>query len=247
MADANAPTGDAIHAVLVAGYWLGGWAWRDVEPPLQTAGITTHAVTLPGMDGTASTDVTLDDHIAAVVELVDELRGAVVLVGHSGGALVVQGAADRRAERIARVIYVDSGPLQNGAALRPDATADLPLPSWEELTAEQSSIEGIDDEMLAEFRRRAVSQPAGVARSPLRLTNDARLDVPATVICTSLACEAFSEMVAAGQFPTELPSVRDVRCIDLPTGHWPMFSRPYDLANALRDEIQTTGRSPQRS
>jgi len=38
--------------------------------------------------------------------------------------------------------------------------------------------------------------------------------------------------------PADLGSVRDVHFVDLPTGHWPMFSRPADLAAVLQDEIR---------
>jgi pimeloyl-ACP methyl ester carboxylesterase len=146
---------------------------------------------------------------------------------------------DRDPGRFGRVIYVDAGPLRDGMALRPDATDDLPLPSWDELRAEQSSTEGMDDEALATFRARAVAHPRGVAASPIHLHHEARLDVPVTVICTSLPSAVLGQMIEAGQMPTELPSVRDVRFVDLPTGHWPMFSRPADLADLLAAEILT--------
>ncbi|HSL60004.1 MAG TPA: alpha/beta hydrolase [Acidimicrobiales bacterium] len=226
-----------VHAVLVPGWWLGGWAWAAVEPGLRTAGITPHAVTLPGLDGTSSADITLDDHVAAVVRVVDALAGEVVLVGHSGGGAVVQSAADRRPDRIRRVVYVDSGPLRAGESLRPDATVDVELPSWDELAAVGSSIDGIDDDGLVRFRERAVPHPAGVARAAVDVRDPRRLDVPASVICTSLPSSVLSGMIEAGEMPSELPDVRDVRYVDLPTGHWPMFSRPTELAEVLADEI----------
>lgn len=231
------------HAVLVPGYWLGGWAWRDVEPGLRAAGITPHAVTLPGLDGGGGEGLTLDDHVEAVLDLVDNLEGGIVLVGHSGGGAVVQGAVDRCPQRIGRVVYVDAGPLLDGTCLHPGAIDDLPLPSWDELAASGLSLEGIDDDALASWRDRAVDQPGGVAGSPTRLHDDARFDVPATVVCTSLPSALLQQMIAAGQMPSELASVRDVRCIDLPTGHWPMFSRPAELAELLCHEILASGQS----
>jgi pimeloyl-ACP methyl ester carboxylesterase len=234
---ADGPTGP--HAVLVPGFWLGGWAWRDVEPGLRAAGITPHAVTLPGLDGSPHEGLTLDDHVDAVLALVEGLDGDVVLVGHSGGGIVVQCAVDRNPARFRRVVYVDTGPLLDGMALRPDATDDLPLPSWDELEAEQASTEGMEDDARATFRTRAVAHPAGVAASPIHLHDEARLGVPATVVCTSLPSTVLGQMIEAGQMPSELPSVRDVRFVDLPTGHWPMFSRPADLADVLAAEILT--------
>ena len=31
----------------------------------------------------------------------------------------------------------------------------------------------------------------------------------------------------------EVSRLRDLELVDLPTGHWPMWSRPADLANAV--------------
>jgi len=230
-------TSKNVHAVLIPGFWLGSWAWQDVEPPLQSAGITTHPMTLPGLDGQRTEGVTLDDHIEAVVGLIEGLNGEIVLVGHSGGGAVVQGVLDRQPDRVRRVVYVDSGPLLNGSALMPEAGVDVPLPSWDELAAQHSSIEGIDDEALERFRQLAVDQPVGVASATIRVTNDRRHDVPASMICSSFDSETIRQMIDSGAMPSELGSVRDVRFVDLPTGHWPMFSRAADLAEVLQTEI----------
>lgn len=232
-----------VHVVLVPGYWLGAWAWEAVEPGLRAAGLSTHPVTLPGLADGSTSGVTLDDHVTAVAELVASLDGDVVLVGHSGGGAVVQGVVDRDPGRIRRVVYVDSGPLQDGVSLHPDATADVELPSWDALVAQGSSLDGIDEAGLARFRERAVPHPVGVARSPVLLHDPCRLDVPASVICTSLPSSLLREMIEAGRMPSELLQVHDVRYIDLPTGHWPMFSRPADLAEAIRAEVARSGQS----
>lgn len=233
------------HAVLVPGYWLGAWAWDEVAPALDRAGITPHAVTLPGLEAgcPAPAGLTLDDHVAAVVSLVDGLEGDVVLVGHSGGGPVVQGALDRDPGRIRRVVYVDTGPLVPGIALRSVGDGeggDIPLPSWEELEAQQSSIEGMDEAALARFRELAVDQPGGVARSVATLADERRLGVPTTVICTSLPSPVLQQLIEAGQMPSELDRMTEVTYVDLPTGHWPMFSRPDDLAAELVGAITAT-------
>lgn len=246
---ASADRRTSIHAVLVPGFWLGGWAWQDVEPTLQAADITTHPVTLPGLDGTSTNGVTLADHIDAVATLVqgvanDEGQPKVVLVGHSGGGVVVQGVIDRHPDLVARIIYVDSGPMIDGVALMPDADADVALPRWEELASQGSSTEGMDDEALASFRMHAVPQPVGVARSTVHVTNPERHKVPASLICTSFGSQMLTDLIDSGRLPSELRSVTDVTFVDLPTGHWPMYSRPDDLAAALREEILRPVRSP---
>lgn len=228
----------ATHVVLVPGFWLGGWAWEAVVPALADAGLTPHAVTLPGLGGPGTPEaprpgITLDDHVTAVCDLVDGLDGEVVLVGHSGGAAVVQTVTDRRPDRVRRVVYVDSGPLLDGAAVRPGAGDDVPLPTWDELAAEGSSTRGLDDDSLAAVRARALPQPGGVATAPVRVHDARRLAVPTTVICTSIPSPVLRDLIGQGVIPSELGSYTDVEYVDLPTGHWPMLSRPGDLAAAL--------------
>jgi pimeloyl-ACP methyl ester carboxylesterase len=226
------------HVILVPGYWLGAWAWDAVVPALCDAGLVPHAVTLPGLEsvGADRSMVTLDAHVAAVRGLVDTLDGDVVLVGHSGGGVVVQMVTDQRPDRIRRVVYVDAGPVLDGVALSPGSpAADLPLPSWTDLEAAGSSLAGLDDTALARFRELAVPQPCGVATAPVRVSDPRRFAVPTTVICTSIPSEVLQELIATGQMPAELPFYTDVEYVDLPTGHWPMLSRPADLGVAIAD------------
>jgi pimeloyl-ACP methyl ester carboxylesterase len=233
-------TTTTIHAVLVPGFWLGGWVWDAVAPVLERKGITPHQVTLPGLENpnVARDHLTLDDHIMAVADIVKGLDGDVVLVGHSGGGAVVQGIADRMPERIRRVIYLDTGPLLEGISLsETDTTGDIELPGWEDLADQGNSPEGLDEATRSMFRARAVPHPGGVARSPIHLHDQRRLDVATTVICTSLPSVVLKELADTGQMPTELPLMSAVRYIDLPTGHWPMLSVPEQLGQLLANEI----------
>jgi hypothetical protein len=132
------------------------------------------------------------------------------------------------------MVYVDSGPATG--ALDPDLTTDeLPLPSPEELAAEEN-LDGLSDEQLDTFRERAIPEPGAILRGSLQLTNDARLDVPTTMICTGFSSEQVKEAVEEGDaWLGGLRELRDVTWIDLPTSHWPMWSRPRELASVLSD------------
>ncbi|MBD8080325.1 alpha/beta hydrolase [Cellulosimicrobium arenosum] len=241
------PSETSVHVVLVPGFWLGAWAWDDVVPHLEAAGLVPHAVTLPGMaaDDTAAerATTTRDDHVDAVAALVAGLDGDVVLVGHSGGGPVVQQVVDRDPARVRRVVYVDTGPLVDGAALSPGLPADVTeqgLPTWDELAEQGSSTDGLDDAALARFRGRAVPTPAGVARDPVRVSDPARLAVPATAICSSVPSTVLAEMAHPGPpLHTELGELADLTYVDVPTGHWPMLSRPRELAEAIADAARS--------
>ncbi|MEN0136312.1 MAG: alpha/beta hydrolase [Rhodococcus sp. (in: high G+C Gram-positive bacteria)] len=229
------------HVILVPGFWLGAWAWEAVESDLIGQDHHVTAVTLPGLDSADGdrAGVRLDHHVAAITEAIASTPPSerVVLVAHSGAGPVAYAASDRVPGRLARIVYVDSGPLQSGTALRDDldpAVTEIPLPSWSELEAEGSSLAGLDDATLEMFRRRAVPEPAGPARDTIELTDSRRLDVPTTVICTSFPSEVIQQMAAAGHpMAAELAQIAKVDYVDLPTGHWPMWSRPADLATAI--------------
>ncbi len=73
-------------------------------------------------------------------------------------------------------------------------------------------------------------------REPVHLGNDARRDVPTTIIACSFPSEAVMQMAREGHpMMAEVATLRDLKLVDLPTGHWPMWSRPADLAAAISD------------
>ena len=110
---------------------------------------------------------------------------------------------------------------------------ELPLPSLEKLR-EDENLDGLSDEQLETFRRRAVPQPGRVLRESVELTNDARLDLPSTAICTGYTSEQYKDAVKEGYaFVRGFTELRDVTWVDLPTSHWPMWSRPQELASII--------------
>ena len=224
----------AAPIVLVPGFWLGAWAWDEVADDLRRDGHDVNALTLPGLDSADAdrSTIGLSDHVDAICEAVTAAERPVVLAVHSGAGAPGYSASDRMPERIAAMFYVDSGPATG--ALDPDVTdVEVPLPSREEL-AEQESLEGISEEQLAAFWERAVPEPGAVIRDAPELTNDGRLDVPSTVLCTSFPSEQIKEAVEAGYaWVGGLKELRNVTYVDLPTSHWPMWSRPHELAELI--------------
>jgi hypothetical protein len=73
-----------------------------------------------------------------------------------------------------------------------------------------------------------------VASDPQVLADDRRYDVAATIIACEFPSEQLRQWLAQGE-PSlaELAAMRDVDYVDLPTGHWPQFTRPRDLAQAI--------------
>jgi pimeloyl-ACP methyl ester carboxylesterase len=222
--------------VLVPGFWLGAWAWDEVAPNLRDSGHEVTAMTLPGLENESSDrgTVTFDDHVGAICDAVAAAGAPVVLAVHSGAGAPGYAATDRVPESIARMVYVDTGPASG--PLDPDFDGDeLPMPSLEDL-AEEENLDGLSREQLETFRDRALPQPGSAVRDSALLHNEARLDVPSTVVCTGYTSEQYKEAVEAGyNFVGGLKELRDVTYIDLPASHWPMWSRPGDLAEILAD------------
>jgi len=222
--------------ILVPGFWLGAWAWDEVAAALRADGHDVTAVTLPGLESAAAdrSSVTLADHVDAICDAVTAAGRPAVLAVHSGAGASGYAATDRIPEQIAAMVYVDSGPATG--ALDPDFDAvEKPLPSAEEL-AEEENLDGLTEEHLETFRRRAVPEPGGALRDAPELTNDARLDVPSTAICTGYTSEQYKDAVKEGYaWLGGFAELRDVTWVDLPTSHWPMWSRPLELAGIIGD------------
>ena len=233
------PTERTPTIILIAGHWLGGWAWDEVHALLPAERFRVVALTLPGLDGDDPdrTRATLDDQLTGIRDTIVDSGGSpdhpVTLVAHSGANFPVSLLLDRHPEWVRRVIWVDSGPVAPGTAFAPDVPeelAELPLPSFDALGA-QASLAGLDAETLARFRARAVPEPGPVLRQPVALTNDARLAVPTTLVCCSISSAQVRELADAGHpMFAEVARLAHLETVDLPTGHWPMWSRPADLA-----------------
>ena len=227
--------------ILVPGWWLGGWAWDEVTEHLSRDGISTDAVTLPGLDSptTPRGGIVLADHVGAVVAAVRGAGSPVVLVAHSGAGAMATAVLDEAPDLVARVVYVDSGPVADGTVARPDLppeAVEVPFPPLSDLEAGGASTAELDDETLRRFQDRAVPHPAGPLREPVRLHDQARNQIPATVVCCSFPSVAVQEMVTSGTgMFAPLADLADLRYVDLPTGHWPMWSRPDALASIVAD------------
>ena len=202
--------------------------WDPVLPLLDGA----VPVTLPGQgDGNAS--ATLDDQVAAVVAAMDAAPDRVVVVGHSAACSLAWLAADRRPTRVAAVALIGGLLPDNGqkyADLFPIVDGQMAFPGW-------ATFEGPDSADLSPSVRASMSAsmipvPEGVARGVVRLTDERRHDVPVTAICPEFTPAQAREWIDAGDTP-ETALAKHLDLIDLDSGHWPMVTRPAELAAML--------------
>jgi pimeloyl-ACP methyl ester carboxylesterase len=241
MADTRGTT--AAPIILVPGFWLGAWAWDEVADTLRSDGHDVTALTLPGLES-ADADrsaVTLSDHVDAICEAVMAASASVVLAVHSAAGFSGYAASDRIPERIAAMVYVDTAPGRG--ALDPDFDAVEKPMVWEDIEAEEN-LDGLSEEQKQTFRRRAVPEPGAILRESVELTNDARRDIPSTMICTGFSSEeyqAYAKEHPDWAFLAGIPELRNVTWVDLPTSHWPMWSRPAELAAIIGDVADASG------
>jgi len=228
-----------VDIILVPGLWLDGSSWERVVPPLEEAGHRVRALTLPGLESKDAdrSGVSLRDQVDAVVREIEAAGGPVLLVGHSAGAGIASIALDRRPDKVARAVYVGGFPAPDGAPLMagfPTDGADLPMPDWSEF--DDADLRDLDDEARQRFRARAIPSPASLTTEPVKLSDERRYDVPVTVVCPEFTADALRGWIAEGMDPVrEFPKVKDLEYVDLPTGHWPQFTRPDELARILLD------------
>jgi pimeloyl-ACP methyl ester carboxylesterase len=237
--------GTSAPIILVPGFWLGAWAWDEVAGTLRADGHDVTAITLPGLES-ADVDrssITFGDHVDAICDAVRAKDSPVVLAVHSASGFSGYAASDRIPERIAAMVYVDTAP--GIGPLDPDFDGVEKPMVWSEIE-EGENLDGLSEEQKESFRQRAVPVPGGVLREAVPLTNDARRDIPSTLICTGFTAEQYQTYAAEHPewaFLAGIPELRNATWVDLPTSHWPMWSRPQELAKLIGDVASAHGRS----
>ncbi|WP_149182764.1 alpha/beta fold hydrolase [Streptomyces sp. TRM49041] len=247
--------------VLVGESFTGGWLWKELADRLRESGAEVYPVTLTGMGesrGPAGPDTDLETHIHDLLQLIDRAdladAGELVLVGHGYGIHPVLGAADRRAERIARVVYLDAGMPRDGdralklvpdqavrerlllpAAGRGSDGGGMPPPTSPDAWQRWGSTAGVPSDALARLTRLAAPQPTGTLTRPLRLSGAAAKVPTSGVLCTGNGPTIAMVQALVGMGDPHLQALTDpsVTFFELHTGHWPMLSTPDELADVL--------------
>jgi len=169
--------------ILVPGFWLGAWAWDEVAEKLRADGHDVTALTLPASSSADAdrSSIHFAEHVDSIVRAMEAAYAPVVLAVHSAAGYSGYAASDRLPERIAAMVYVDTAPGK--PPLDPDfADVEKPL-VWDDIAAEEN-LDGLSEERQAAFRERAVPVPGAMLREGYDFTNDARLDIPSTIIAT---------------------------------------------------------------
>lgn len=221
-----------MDIVLVAGLWLDGSAWDGVTPTLRDLGHRPEPLTLPGQ-GDGATSASLADQAAAVIGAVDSAPGPVMVVGHSAAATLAWLAADSRPDTVSRVAMIGGFPCADGepyADFFETRDGRMPFPGWGPF--EGPDVADLDAETRSRVAAATVPVPEQVSKGIVRLHDERRYDVPVTLVCPEFTPDQAQEWIDAGDLP-ELAKARHLELVDLDSGHWPMFSKPEELARLL--------------
>lgn len=222
--------------VLIAGAWLGSWAWDAVVPHLRAAGQGVHPLTLSGLAEKQRVPAGQQTHVQDIVDAVERLGlRDVVLVGHSYSGIPVGQAAERIGDRLTRVVFVDSdvpadgesfvsrwwqGPAQLTAAL--DANDGF----WAPPTPADFEGQDLTQDQIAHILDGATPHPGASLTEPAVLHRPLG-DLRTTYIKCLLDGAEPSDDVA------QLLTGDRWQLVEMTTGHWPMFSQPAELAHHL--------------
>ncbi|WP_413099046.1 alpha/beta fold hydrolase [Streptomyces sp. Inha503] len=222
--------------VLVAGAWLGSWAWDEVVPELRAAGHGAHALTLSGLADKQGVPAGQQTHVQDIVGEIERLDlRDVVLVGHSYSGIPVGQAAERVGDRLAHVVFVDSNVPVDGESFlsalpggRAMVEASMAANDgfWAPVTEADCEGQGLTDEQIARFVAGATPHPGATLSEPAVLARPLG-GLPATYIKCLL--DGDEPMGHAA----ELLKSEHWRLVEMDTGHWPMFSQPRELARIL--------------
>jgi pimeloyl-ACP methyl ester carboxylesterase len=223
-----------MDILLIPGLWLDGSAWDDVVPLLEERGHRPVALTLPGQ-GDGDRSATLEDQVAAVLAAVDAAAGKPMVVGHSAAATLAWLAADARPDEISSVALIGGFPASDGgtyADFFEPTDGVMPFPGWPAFEGPDSA--DLDEAARSRFETAAIPVPEGVSRGVVRLTDERRFGVPVVVVCPEFSPADAQQWIGAGDVP-ELAKAEHLEYVDIDSGHWPMLTRPAELARLLAD------------
>ena len=221
-----------MDILLIAGLWLDGSAWDGVVSALEPLGHRAVPLTLPGQgDGAAS--ATLDDQVAAVIAAVDSATEKPMVVGHSAACTLAWLATDARPEQVAKVALIGGFPSADG-----EPYADffelrdgvMPVPGWGPFEGPDSA--DLDEETRRTIASAAIPVPEAVARGVVHLTDERRFEVPVVLVCPEFTPAQAREWIDGGDVP-EFAKVKRLDFVNIDSGHWPMVSKPVELARLL--------------
>lgn len=117
---------DTETFVLVHGAWQAPYVWDEVKSQLQKKGHTVIIAQLPahGSDNTHPASTSIDSYRDAVLATFESRPEKVILVGHSMAGVVVSAVAEKRPDKIKKLVYIGAFAPANGQSLLSLSSSD---------------------------------------------------------------------------------------------------------------------------
>jgi pimeloyl-ACP methyl ester carboxylesterase len=223
--------------VLVPGAWIGAWAWRRVIPLLERGGDAAYPLTLTGMGDRvhlASPQIGVETAIQDVINaIVYEGLEDVVLVGHSFAGKVVAAVADRMPERIGTLLFVDAARPAKVRKPQGNMADDYTMKEvkrrgdgWRFLITDEIT-DSIGSDMLGKdrdwFLSKTTPWPLKMIQDPVTLSEKYDGVRQAYIFCTRGGDNVEEILKEKLDGPHRV----------LESGHWPMITKPAELARAM--------------
>jgi pimeloyl-ACP methyl ester carboxylesterase len=235
--------------ILIHGAWQGSWAWARFIPYLEAAGLTAHAVDLPGngVDGSDPAEVTFEACLQHVHGIVRARDRPVSLVGHSGGGLLITAFAERWPECVSRLVYVVGMMLPDGTSFEqlaisirqdyPQASGIWPYLQW----SDDRKVSRVPAEAaIAIFLHDCSADDAAAAAAKLTPQGEGgrAVTTPATAERYGRIPRLYVEALEDRSVVLPVQRAMQARApgasvVSLSTGHAPQFSAPAPLAVAI--------------
>jgi pimeloyl-ACP methyl ester carboxylesterase len=156
-----------------------------------------------------------------------------MVVGHSAACTLAWVAADARPEKVAKIALIGGFTSADGetyADFFEPKDGVMPFPGWEAFEGPDSA--DLDEEARRRFAAAAIAVPEAVTKGVVHLADERRYDVPVVLVCPEYSPAQAKEWIGAGSFP-ELAKAKHVEFVDIDSGHWPMLTKPVELARLL--------------
>lgn len=234
--------------VLVHSAWLGGWQWENVAKALKENGHTVLTPDLPGhgSDKTSPADITMNDYVNTLTDILDKQEGPVILVGHSFNGITVSRVAELRPNKVKKLVYLTAFLLPNGGSffgavqgvegskavenfyLSEDKTYAL----VKEEEIQNAFAHDIPKEAFDGAKPYIVPEPAAPLMYELQITDEKFGKIPKYYVeCT--ADRAIPIEVQRAMYQGKVEKV-----YTLNSSHTPNFSQPENLANILLEILK---------
>ena len=229
--------------ILVPGAWLGAWCWKKVTPQLEKKGHQVYPVTLTGMGDRvhlARPEVGMETGIQDVSNLIKyEDLDNIILLGHSFAGKIAAAVADRHPDKVREVLYLDSWIPEKVRTPQGAFSDEFPVQGSVVPLPEQL-LEVAGKDVQGEHRKWMMSNstpiPVKYFRDAVTLMGKFESVKASYIFCTLGDTLSWYLSQSPGKSVDEvLKNLLDGPYRLIETGHWPMITKPEELAKDILD------------